>query len=74
VTSSANVADRLIGGRYALRHRIGSGGMAEVHLARDRRLERDVALKLLGTRLAADPAFAARFRRWSRLAFRSAAA
>src|SRR5215510_1419416 len=37
--------------------------MAEVHLARDRRLERDVALKLLAPRLASDPAFAARFRR-----------
>jgi hypothetical protein len=63
VSISANVADRLIGGRYEPRLRIGAGGMAEVYLARDRRLERDIALKVLGPRLAGDQAFAARFRR-----------
>lgn len=37
----------MIGGRYELRERIGSGAMSEVWLADDRRLERPVALKLL---------------------------
>ncbi len=36
----------LAAGRYALGERVGSGGMADVFLARDTRLERDVAIKL----------------------------
>ncbi|WP_026532142.1 serine/threonine-protein kinase [Arthrobacter sp. H41] len=36
----------LAGGRYDLRERVGSGGMAEVFVARDTRLERDVAVKV----------------------------
>jgi serine/threonine-protein kinase len=37
----------VIGGRYELRERLGSGAMSEVWLADDRKLERSVALKLL---------------------------
>lgn len=37
----------VIGGRYELRERLGSGAMAEVWLADDRKLERPVALKFL---------------------------
>lgn len=35
-----------LAGRYALRERVGTGGMADVFVARDTRLERDVAVKL----------------------------
>jgi serine/threonine-protein kinase len=52
-----------IAGRYELGERLGFGGMSTVQLAFDRRLEREVAVKLLAEHLAEDPAFVARFRR-----------
>jgi eukaryotic-like serine/threonine-protein kinase len=52
-----------IAGRYELGRRLGVGGMSTVQLALDRRLERDVAVKLLAEHLADDPAFVSRFRR-----------
>src|SRR3954468_243957 len=54
---------RLLGGRYELGEILGYGGMAEVHLGRDVRLGRDVAIKLLRSDLARDPSFQGRFRR-----------
>ncbi|GIG37328.1 serine/threonine-protein kinase [Cellulomonas pakistanensis] len=39
-------AGLVLGGRYELGERIGRGGMAEVHVARDRVLDRDVAVKV----------------------------
>jgi serine/threonine-protein kinase len=45
--------------------RIGAGGMAEVFRARDERLDRPVALKILAPALAADPEFRQRFIRES---------
>ena len=54
---------RLLGGRYQLGAVIGRGGMAEVLLARDLRLNREVAVKVLRTDLARDPSFQGRFRR-----------
>ena len=54
---------RLIGGRYQLEHRIARGGMAEVWLASDTFLKRQVAVKLLKPHLANDTNVAERFRR-----------
>jgi serine/threonine protein kinase len=56
----------LIAERYELRERLGRGGMGEVHRAYDRHLERDVAIKLLATELAA-PEVAERLHRESRV-------
>ncbi|RFD27228.1 Stk1 family PASTA domain-containing Ser/Thr kinase [Mycobacterium uberis] len=49
--------------RYELGEVLGFGGMSEVHLARDVRLHRDVAVKVLRADLARDPSFYLRFRR-----------
>jgi len=49
--------------RYELGEILGFGGMSEVHLARDLRLHRDVAVKILRADLARDPSFYLRFRR-----------
>src|SRR5262245_37229846 len=42
-------------GRYEVRSRLGAGGMGEVYLALDTRLDRSVALKILPDGVAADP-------------------
>jgi eukaryotic-like serine/threonine-protein kinase len=42
-------------GRYEIRSQLGAGGMGEVYLAQDTRLDRKVALKILSDELAADP-------------------
>lgn len=53
----------VIAGRYELGERLGYGGMSTVQLAVDRRLERQVAVKLLAEHLADDSQFISRFRR-----------
>jgi serine/threonine-protein kinase len=67
-SGSANVGpgDKIAG--YQLEEQVGQGGMAVVYRARDERLDRQVALKVLAPTLAADPAFRARFIRESRAA------
>ena len=55
-------------GHYQLMRRIGRGGMGEVYLARDARLGRPAALKLLQTRLTRDAARVRRFRQEARAA------
>jgi serine/threonine protein kinase len=60
--------DSLLAGRYRLRQRIGSGGMASVWLARDEVLIRPVAVKLIDPELAKDSEFRERFREEARAA------
>jgi hypothetical protein len=54
-------------GPYAIRERLGVGGMGEVWRASDERLLRDVALKVLPEAFAADPERLARFAREAQL-------
>ena len=53
----------VVNGRYELGRRIGRGGMAEVFVARDKLLDRPVAIKILFAEYAKDPLFVERFRR-----------
>ena len=53
----------LLGDRYKLGEMIGTGGMADVYIAQDTRLARQVAVKVLRSDLAKDPSFVARFRK-----------
>ncbi|WP_021597174.1 Stk1 family PASTA domain-containing Ser/Thr kinase [Actinomadura welshii] len=61
----ATVADPLVGrvldGRYRIESRIARGGMATVYVARDIRLDRVVAIKVMHAGLASDEDFVARF-------------
>ncbi|MGW5130536.1 serine/threonine-protein kinase [Streptomyces sp. NPDC004135] len=50
-------------GRYVLAERLGDGGMGEVRLAKDRHLERTVAIKLLQPRHLGSPDMQSRFLR-----------
>src|SRR5437762_2718628 len=50
-------------GPYQVTAQIGAGGMGEVYRARDTRLKRDVALKILPESFAADPERLARSQR-----------
>ena len=54
---------RVVAGRFELVEIIGRGGMADVFLARDRLLDRPVAVKVLFPEYATDPNFVERFRR-----------
>lgn len=53
----------LLNERYRIKRRIGGGGMANVYLARDIILNRDVAIKVLRMEYANDPEFIERFDR-----------
>jgi Tol biopolymer transport system component/predicted Ser/Thr protein kinase len=54
-------------GPYEILAAIGAGGMGEVYRARDTRLDRTVAIKILPSHLATDPALRERFEREARL-------
>ncbi|MFP5360177.1 MAG: Stk1 family PASTA domain-containing Ser/Thr kinase [Actinomycetes bacterium] len=72
-TLTDTLLGRVIDGRYEVRERVAAGGMATVYLAFDRRLERDVALKVMHPHLEIDPnsrEIVARFRREAKAAAR----
>jgi len=50
-------------GPYEILAPIGAGGMGEVYRAKDTKLDREVAIKVLPTALAQDPERMARFER-----------
>lgn len=60
----------LLDGRYRIESRLAQGGMATVYVARDERLDRPVALKVMHPHLAQSTDFVERFRREARAAAR----
>jgi eukaryotic-like serine/threonine-protein kinase len=73
--SAVGVPDRLfldfqgaVAGRYSLERELGRGGMGVVYLAREVRLDRPVAIKLLPPSKASDPKLRERFLREARTA------
>ena len=54
--------DKLLDNRYRLLEKIGSGGMADVYMAKDNVLDRIVAVKILHSQFAEDNEFIVRFR------------
>ncbi|MEP6977839.1 MAG: protein kinase [Thermoleophilia bacterium] len=60
------MTDEVIAGRYELEGLVGTGGMSSVYKARDRLLERRVALKVLHPHHASDDDFVDRFRKEAR--------
>lgn len=75
-SDGASVVDPLIGqvidGRYRVVSKMATGGMATVYVARDQRLDRLVALKIMHPHLAQSGEFTERFRREARSAARIA--
>ncbi|MBN2045045.1 MAG: serine/threonine protein kinase [Anaerolineales bacterium] len=59
---------KLLNNRYQLNSLVGRGGMAMVFNGKDLMLERDVAVKVLRSRYAKDPAFRERFRQEAKAA------
>jgi eukaryotic-like serine/threonine-protein kinase len=55
--------EQLVDNRYRIVKPLGAGGMAEVYLAHDNVLEREVALKVMSGRYADDEEFVERFKR-----------
>jgi eukaryotic-like serine/threonine-protein kinase len=58
----------VLGDRYLLQNRIGSGGMATIYRARDLQMDREVAVKVLREAYSTDPKFVTRFQREARAA------
>ena len=58
-------------GHYEILEPLGAGGMGEVYLARDSRLGRKVAVKVLPAEFAADPERLARFEQENKSNFRA---
>ncbi len=64
------MSESVLGGRYRVEARIGSGGMAEVYRGVDTVLDRTVAIKILLPQFARDASFVERFRREAQAAAR----
>jgi eukaryotic-like serine/threonine-protein kinase len=62
----STVVGEIVAERYELEELVGTGGMSSVFKARDRLLERPVALKILHEHYVADPEYVERFRREAR--------
>ena len=56
-------ADQLVLGNYLLKKPLGAGGMGEVYLAEHRRMQREVALKVLAPKFVQDEEMRLRFQR-----------
>ena len=61
VTGDEALVGRVLNDRYLIGDRIARGGMASVFLAVDRRLDRDVAIKVMHHGLGVDQLFTDRF-------------
>ncbi|MCA5893869.1 Stk1 family PASTA domain-containing Ser/Thr kinase [Isoptericola sp. NEAU-Y5] len=73
MTTTDPLLGRLVDGRYEIAARVARGGMATVYRAQDRRLDREVAIKVMHPHLADGvdgAAFVSRFRREARAAAR----
>src|SRR5687767_10172126 len=66
-TPLSSQPSRVLAGRYALQGLLGQGGMADVELAHDQVLDRQVAVQLLHSRYSDDPAFRERVKREERV-------
>lgn len=68
MSASDDMIGRMIAGRYEIVEKIGSGGMGVVWKAKDKILDRHVALKILRPEMSEDQAFVQRFRQEAKAA------
>ena len=62
------MSNRLLSGRYELLEKIGDGGMAVVYKAKDKLLNRYIAVKILRPEFTKDATFVENFKRESQSA------
>ena len=63
-----DLTNRLVADRYRIQRLVARGGMANVYLAIDERLEREVAIKIIYPHLAENPSFVTKFIREAKTA------
>ena len=64
--TSSQMIGTVLSGRYKLEAKLGSGGMSTVYLAKDRTLDRDVAVKVMHREMSEQPDQLERFRQEAR--------